>query len=103
VMGTGGTPVGRTPCSNLCANPTRFVVPPTYQNTMLGTGAACLETTSALTGWTCGNMTGRTFSINGRTEDCAALPAPADIPVRSGGYCFQASAGGQSFAFFDAF
>jgi hypothetical protein len=108
--GAGGG--GATPCAGLCMNPTVFSVPPTYTNNNLGNGAVCLETTSNLTAWMCTNLGGRSFSINGqrvvngnanpRQTDCTNVPTPAMTTKRNGGYCFQASGGGQAAASFSA-
>ena len=94
---------GPAPCAGLCQNPLRFSVPPTYDNAMLGTAAACLETIVTPVGWVCGNMTGRTFSINGVPVNCANLAAPSATRQRNGGYCFQATAGGLAYAYFSAY
>jgi hypothetical protein len=94
--------VGR-PCGGLCRNPMLFTVPGLFQSDPLGAAAACYQTTSPLTGFTCSNATGRTFSINDTTVDCAAPPLPTDIPLRNGGYCVRATAGGDATAFFTAY
>ena len=100
--GTGGAVGTARPCDGLCANPTPFTVPPSFQSPGFGPGAACYQTVSALGGFSCGNANRRTFSINGATVDCAAVPALNTIPPRNGGYCVQATAGRNDAAFFSA-
>ena len=97
---------GTGPCAGLCANPIQFSVPPNYQSGNLGTAATCHETMSNINGGNCGNFVDpRTFSINGAVVSCTAgnWPASATATKRNGGYCFQATAGNQSFAFFTVF
>ncbi|WP_437336134.1 trypsin-like serine protease [Sorangium sp. So ce394] len=99
VAGVCQPSTGTAPCSNLCTSPTAFAGP-SYNSGNLGTGARCFETTANLTGANCGNFaSGRTFSVNGTAVTCnggnISLPAK-----RNGGYCFQASAGNQSWAYF---
>ncbi|WP_437781723.1 trypsin-like serine protease [Sorangium sp. So ce1097] len=88
-----------TPCGGLCTGPTVFSGP-SYNSGNLGTGAQCFETTANLTGANCGNFaSGRTFEVNGTAVTCnggnISLPAK-----RNGGYCFEASAGNQAWAYF---
>ncbi|KYF62115.1 peptidase [Sorangium cellulosum] len=90
---------GGTACSGLCTSPTLFSGP-SYNSGNLGTGAVCFETTANLTGANCGNFaSGRTFEVNGTAVTCnggnITLPAK-----RNGGYCFEASAGNQAWAYF---
>jgi hypothetical protein len=97
--GTGGTgSTGTDPCASFCASPKVFGGP-TYQSGSLGAGATCGETTATLTGINCGNVTGRTLSVNGTVVNCGGtnLVAP---PKVNGGYCFQASAGGNTSAYY---
>jgi hypothetical protein len=94
---------GGRPCGGLCRNPSLFTVPGPFTSATFGTGAACYQTTSPLAGFTCINVTGRTLSINGTTVDCAAPPLPSDIALRNGGYCVQATAGGDPTAYFTAY
>jgi len=88
------------PCDGLCSNPTNFTFSGSYQSGPLGTGAVCRQTTTPVHGGNCGNFVSpRTLQVNGTPETCngqnwASVPAP-----RNGGYCLQASAGNQSFAF----
>ena len=71
-----------------------------YSSPNLGTAAACFQTTATLSGGGKYNMAGRTFSINGAstgsTDGSFTLPAKVN-----GGYCFQATAGGNSYATFN--
>lgn len=88
-----------TPCGGLCTGPTVFAGP-SYNSGNLGTGARCFETTANLIGANCGNFaSGRTFEVNGTTVTCnggnISLPAK-----RNGGYCFEASAGNEAWAYF---
>lgn len=100
--GTGGAIGSARPCDGLCQAPTVFSVPPAFQSPGLGQNAACYQTVSTLAGFTCGNGFRRTFSINGMTLNCGALPAINTIPRRNGGYCVQVSGGGNQAAFFSA-
>jgi hypothetical protein len=66
--------------------------------TNISTNAVCYESTYALNGFNCGNMSGRTFQVNGQTITCGSnMTPPAKV---NGGYCFQMSAGGSSSAYF---
>ena len=87
-----------TPCGGLCASPTLMTTKP-YQSGNLGSGATCHETTLNLTTALCGSFNSRTFSINGVQTSCSNVVLP---PKRAGGYCFQASAGEPSWAWFSA-
>jgi len=71
-----------------------------YTSPQLGTGATCHETTGNFTHVLCGNFVEpRTFSVNGTPISCQS--ASNVLPPKvAGGYCFQASAGQQSFAYF---
>jgi hypothetical protein len=71
----------------------------------LGTAATCHDIDGSSGSIVCGNFqTPRTFTVNGTTTfNCAAggtftLPAP-----RNGGWCFEASAGNFSYAYFESF
>jgi hypothetical protein len=94
VVSTGGS----NPCASFCASPTVFTSS-SYQSGALGTGAACRETTASLSGVNLSNITGRTFKINGAAfvADGTVSALPAKV---NGGYCLEATAGGQSFASF---
>jgi hypothetical protein len=95
--GSGGSG-GTNPCAAFCTSPTVFSTA-AYQSGNLGTAVSCRETTTTLAGMNCGNMSGRTLSVNGTVVNCAGtnLVAP---PKVNGGYCFQASAGGNGAAYF---
>jgi hypothetical protein len=90
---------GTNPCAGLCSSPTTFGPPANYSSGNLHLAATCHETTENLQAANCGEMSGRTFQVNGTTVTCnggnIALPAK-----RNGGYCFQASAGGLDYAWF---
>ena len=89
-------PPASTPCGGLCQNPMTFSGSHGASN--LGTGATCHETTSNLTGGLCGGFASpRTFSVNGSVVSCSGIVFP---PKRNGGYCFQASAGNEPWAWF---
>ena len=88
-----------TPCGGLCSNPTTITTQ-WYGSGSLGTGARCFESTFNLTSGACGGFVSpRTFSVNGANAVCDGpnLVLPAK---RNGGYCFQASAGQNSWAWF---
>ncbi|MGC4088400.1 MAG: fibronectin type III domain-containing protein [Polyangiaceae bacterium] len=94
VCGSSGS---STPCTGLCSSPTVFTTQ-SYNSGNLGTAATCHQTTTSPVGLTCGNFaSGRTFSINGTTINCASPTLPAK---RNGGYCFQTSAGDYAWAYF---
>ena len=104
--GSGGGFFRGPPCAQLCQNATTFTVPPTYQSGNLGAAPGCFQTSSTVQGFVCGNMGGRTFSINGQNLNCNSLPLPSAIPLRNGGYCVRvtpANAGGDLNAYFSAF
>jgi hypothetical protein len=96
----GGGGGGTNPCNGLCSSPTDFAGP-NFHSGNLGTGAACYETTAAISGGNCGNLaSGRALHVNGTQVTCngqnwSSLPAERD-----GGYCFVVSAGQTSSAYF---
>jgi hypothetical protein len=96
--GSGGGSPGTNPCASFCTSPTVFSTS-AYQSGNLGTAASCRETTATLTGINCGNMSSRSLTVNGTVVNCGGtnLVAP---PKVNGGYCFQASAGGSTSAYF---
>ncbi|CAN90920.1 putative exported peptidase / protease [Sorangium cellulosum So ce56] len=99
VAGVCQPSTGTAPCSSLCTGPTVFSSA-SFSSGSLGSGARCFETTASLSGANCGNFAGgRTFAVNGTTVTCnggnITLPAK-----RNGGYCFQASAGNEAWAYF---
>jgi hypothetical protein len=103
--GSMGGSTGTRPCDGLCLN--AIEVAPKKISGNLGTATSCNEVipTAAVSiiGLNCGNFVApRTFSVNATPLDCAAsnnknFPLPAQ---RNGGYCMQASAGNNSFAYF---
>jgi len=91
------TATGSTPCASFCSPPT-VMASQSDSITNISTNAVCYESTYALNGFNCGNMSGRTFQVNGQTITCGSnMTAPAKV---NGGYCFQMSAGGSSSAYF---
>jgi hypothetical protein len=91
------TASGSTPCASFCAPPT-VMASQSDSITNISTNAVCYETTYAVNGFNCGNMSGRTFQVNGQTITCGSnMTPPAKV---NGGYCFQMSAGGSSSAYF---
>jgi hypothetical protein len=92
---TGGT--GTTPCASFCSSPTEMATQ-SYSTSNLPTTAACYESKFAITGFNCGNMSGRTFTVNGQTITCGGNAAPPAMV--NGGYCFQATAGGSTGGYF---
>ena len=94
---TPGTTAG--PCAGLCDGAVPFAGPG-YSSGSLGVLAVCRETTATLASAACGGLVApRAFTINGATIACEAgnvkLP-----PARNGGYCFAATAGDASWAWF---
>ena len=90
--GSGGSG-GTGPCASLCSSPTMLAAQ-SDSVANLGTGAGCFQSSFPINGYSCGNMSGRTFSVNGQPVTCggnATLPA-----MLNGGYCFQATAGGSA-------
>ena len=94
--GTGSSS-GTGPCAALCSNPT-VLATQSYTTASLGTGAVCLQSSFPIDGYSCDNMSGRTFSVNGQTVTCGGNAAPP--AMLNGGYCFQATAGGLAYADF---
>jgi hypothetical protein len=94
---------GTGPCAGLCANP--MAVPASMASGDLGTAATCDSVVGTVTHIVCGNFVApRTMTVNGTTMvNCVAngnVPLPA---ARNGGWCFQASAGQNSFAYFSTY
>ena len=93
--GTGGT----RPCSGTCADP--ITVAPNANSGELGTGATCHEVAGDSGSLACGNFVApRTFTVNGTTFDCVADSGGTLPGARNGGWCFEASAGNNSYAYF---
>lgn len=98
LQGLIGTP-GSTPCSSICSNPTPITSAP-YSSGNLGTSERCFESTANLAAATCGGFaTSRTFEVNGTALSCGGQTINLP-PKRNGGYCFHASAGADSWAWF---
>lgn len=105
--GTGGVGgnTGTGPCMGFCNNAI-VITTQGFTSPALGILATCHETTINIQGGECGNFVApRAFTINGRTQNCAGstnwtLPLPAK---QNNGYCFQTTAGQNSFAYFGTF
>jgi hypothetical protein len=71
----------------------------------LGAADSCYQSTWNITGMNCGNFaTGRTMSVNSKAIACGSGSANFTLPAKvAGGFCFQISAGGQTFAYFSTF
>ena len=99
VLDTGGGG-GTNPCAGLCGDPTQITISGSYNNTQLGTGAVCIETTSPVNGGNCGNFVSpRTLQVNGTTMPCNGLNWPSVPAQRNGGYCVQTTPGDHAWAF----
>lgn len=104
--GAAGQPgsTGAGPCAGLCSNPK--AIAPNTNSGDLGIDAVCDEVAGdgGVDKTVCGNFIApRTFSVNGTAVDCVTanggdLPAP-----KNGGFCMQASAGENSYAYFTTF
>jgi hypothetical protein len=92
--GSGGT----NPCASYCTNPTTMSAQ-SSQISNLSTSAVCYQTTYPIGSGNCGNMSGRTFTINGDAVSCNGN-FPSLPPKVNGGYCFQATAGGSTGGWF---
>lgn len=98
LQGLIGAPAS-TPCSSICSNPTA-ITSTSYSSGNLGTGERCFESTANSVQVNCGGFaSSRTFDVNGTALSCngQAITLPAK---RNGGYCFHASAGANSWAWF---
>ncbi len=102
--GSAGAP-GTGPCAALCSDPT--AIKPAVNSGDLGTGATCDEVVGSVSHVVFGNFVSpRTFSINGTAisysssngGSTVALPAAVN-----GGWCLQAGAGNNSFAYFTTY
>lgn len=90
------------PCDGICSTPTT-ITSQYFSSENLGTGARCFEGTAQILSGNCGGFVSpRTLSINGTTMTCNGqnwtLPAK-----HNGGYCFQATAGQNFWAWFTTF
>jgi len=89
-----------TPCSDLCADPTKVAVNGSLSENNLGTGSVCIETLSRVQGGNCGNMVSpRVLTVNGTSMPCNNSNWTTVPPARNGGYCVQTSAGDRPSAF----
>jgi hypothetical protein len=83
----------------MCSSP--VVVAPNTNSGDLGTAATCHTVVGAMGSMVCGNfVTPRTFTVNGTSFDCAAGAGGTLPAARNGGWCFEASAGNNSYAYF---
>ena len=97
----GDGPVSNRPCSYLCTSPTPMPNQ-TFQSGSMGSGTRCFESTRNLTSGVCGGFASpRRFSVNNVQVTCNG-PNFALPPKRNGGYCFEATAGPESWAWFSA-
>jgi hypothetical protein len=100
----GGTSLATTgPCANLCAGPISVKA---KDMVVLGMGATCHELVGAATEVVCGNFIApRTFTVNGATAfACTSGGSNYTLPnARKGGFCLQASAGNQPWAYFQLY
>ncbi len=99
--GTGGsTGAGGTgPCAGACANP--ITQAPNTNTGDLGTGATCHEVAGEIGSFVCGNFVApRTFTVNDTMFDCPTGGGGVLPAARNGGWCFQAGAGNNSYAYF---
>jgi chitodextrinase len=90
---------GSNPCASFCSNPIVFTTT-SYTSGNLGSGATCHEFVGTLNGGNFGNFVSpRTFSVNGVNMGSAGgnYTLPAKV---NGGYCFQANAGANDWAYF---
>jgi hypothetical protein len=93
--GSGGT----NPCASYCSNPVTM----TAQSSQIGnlsTSAVCYQSSYSISSGNCGNLSGRTFTINGDVVNCSGGNFPSLPPKVNGGYCFQATAGGATGGWF---
>jgi hypothetical protein len=99
-----------TPCTGICSNPINFTIDGggkcTYgtnpqgscASPQLGTGVACYQTNSVLSGGNCASFVSpRTLSLNGTVNGCGGWTIPARL---NGGYCISTTAGDNSYAQF---
>jgi hypothetical protein len=83
----------------MCSNP--IVVPPNMNSGELGSGATCHVVMGSSGAMVCGNFTSpRTFSVNGTDFNCVTGNGGTLPAARMGGWCFEASAGGNTYAYF---
>jgi hypothetical protein len=90
------------PCTGICNNPVKFTMNVNgYQSGSLGTAATCHETTSVVSGGTCGNFAGtRRLSVNGVAQRCDWTNWRSVPPPVRGGYCITTNSGNNAWASF---
>lgn len=99
--GTGGSTAA--PCDGICDSPIEISIQPTYNSGNLGTGATCYELAdgAALAGGCQSFESPRTLRINDVLSlGCSPTMSFGLPPARNGGYCFEVSAGLESYASF---
>jgi hypothetical protein len=81
-----------------------ITVPPNTNSGDLGTATTCHEVSGSQGSMVCGNfVTPRTFTVNGTSFNCASGSGGTLPAARNGGWCFEASAGNNSYAYFATF
>jgi len=96
-------PSGR-PCDGICTGATTFTFGNNYQSGQLGTGAVCRETTHAVMGGNCSNVTSpRQLTLNGVAETCNGQNWSSVPAARNGGYCIALAPGQRQDAAFTVF
>jgi hypothetical protein len=114
IIGTGGAPgmdggsdvpIGNGPCAGLCTVSSPLDGGAMPGMTQLGLLPSCQETTANVHFVVCGNFTTKTFSVNGTLIPCVVSSATFPLPTTklNGGYCFQSTAGAESFAYFSTY
>jgi len=83
----------------MCTGP--ITVPPNMNSGDLGTMATCHVVMGRQGSMVCGNFVSpRTFTVNGTSFNCAS-GAGGTLPAAvAGGWCFEAGAGNNSYAYF---
>jgi hypothetical protein len=97
--GLNGGSSGTGPCASFCTAPILYTAA-SFNSGDMSSNAVCYETTASLSGGGRYNMANRTFKINGQTFSSTdgSFTLPSKV---NGGYCFQATAGGYSYASFN--
>jgi hypothetical protein len=84
-------------------SPATSIAPNTQMNN-LGTAATCHEVDGSMGGYVCGNFVDpRTFTINGTEVNCVGGGSGNLPAARNGGWCFEATAGDFSYAYFNTY
>ena len=97
--GGGAGAAGTDPCAGLCTNP--IMVAANTNSGDLGTAATCHQVPGSIGSVACGNFrTPRTFTVNTTSFDCGVGGGGILPPPQNGGWCMQAGAGNESYAYF---